>query len=288
MIAILMSAYNGAKYIEEQIGSLLSQTFQDFVIYIRIDGSTDGTTEIVDRYVEKYPEKIKHVDVKRGNLGCGQSFMWLLENVNADYYMYCDQDDVWLQTKIEETLRKMKEHDETGHEGVPCVVFTDAIIVDAQMNVMFESLWKSNHRNPDDAKDFYRYAIYRQAALGCTMMFNNEARRLALGVKQFPDRKHGRHDRLIVLLCAKFGIVDYIDKSLIKYRQHNNNVSSYLSKTNNNKMEIVRLIMLSPKQRFDRIFSKFSKLRYMPFHVSYTRLFFTMCGKWFNMKRWNK
>ena len=146
MIAILISAYNGAEYISEQIDSLLAQTYQDFIVNIRVDGSTDGTSEIVDDYVQRYPEKIKRVDVGGENIGCGQSFMWLLEHSQADYYMYCDQDDVWLPTKIEETLAKMKEHDDTGHGNLPCVVFTDAIIVDARMITLFDSLWESNHR----------------------------------------------------------------------------------------------------------------------------------------------
>lgn len=287
MIAILMSAYNGAEYIGEQIDSLLAQTCQDFVAYIRVDGSTDGTTEIVDRYVDKYPEKIKHVDINGENLGCGQSFMWLLEHAEADYYMYCDQDDVWLPTKIEDTLKKMKEHDKTGHKEVPCVVFTDAIVVDAQMNVLFDSLWKSNHRNPEDAKDVYRYAVYRQAALGCTIMFNNEARRNALKVRQFPDRKQGQHDRLIVLLCAKLGEVDYLEKQLIKYRQHERNVTSYMTKSQTTLTEVFLKSILSPRKRYESMKCRFSRLKMLPFPISYNKLFFTMCKKWITPSKWN-
>ncbi len=287
MIAILMSAYNGADYIREQIESLLAQSCQDFVVYIRVDGSADGTSEIVDEYASKYPDKIKHVDVDGENLGCGQSFMWLLEHAEANFYMYCDQDDVWLPTKVEETLAKMKEHDVSGHQDVPCVVFTDAVIVDAQMNTLFDSLWKSNHRNPKDAQDVYRYAIYRQAALGCTMMFNNEARRLALKSKQFPDRKQGQHDRLIVLLCAKLGEVDYVNKSLIKYRQHDKNVSSYMKKTLNRKT-VIKALCTSPKKCIENFKCRFGRMKYLPFNVSYLKLFLTMCEKWINTSSWNK
>lgn len=288
MIAILLSAYNGAKYIEEQIDSLLSQTFQNFVIYIRIDGSTDGTAGIVDGYSYKYPDKIQRVDIDGDNLGCGQSFMWLLEHVEADYYMYCDQDDVWLPTKVEETLAKMKIHDETGYKETPCVVFTDAIVTDANMNIIFDSLWTSNHRNPEDAKDIYRYLIYRQPALGCTMMFNNKARFLALRAKEFADRSEGAHDRLIVCLCAECGEVDYIDKPLIKYRQHGNNVSSYLSKTIDGRISIFKHIVLSPIKVVRSFKYRFQRVKYLPFRVSYSRLFFTMCVKWLTPSRWNK
>lgn len=285
MIAILMSAYNGATYIREQIDSLLAQTCKDFVVYIRVDGSADGTSEIVDEYTSKYPDKIKHVDVDGENLGCGQSFMLLLEYAVADYYMYCDQDDVWLPTKVEETLAKMKEHDETGHKDVPCVVFTDAVIVDGEMNVMYDSLWKSNHRNPEDAKDVYRYAVYRQAALGCTMMFNNKTRELALPVKTFPD-KRGQHDRLLIYLCAKLGEVDYVEKQLIKYRQHGNNVTSYMGETLT-RTGIIKVLITSPRKYIMRLHNRFGRMKKLPFPVSFTKIFLTMCLKWMNTKSWN-
>lgn len=286
MIAILMSAYNGADYIREQIDSLLAQSYQDFAVYIRVDGSTDGTTEIVDEYAGKYPDKIKHVDVGGENLGCGQSFMWLLEHTEADYYMYCDQDDVWLPTKVEETLAKMKEHDETGHKDVPCVVFTDAIVVDSKMNTMFDSLWKSNHRNPEDAKDVYRYAVYRQAALGCTMLFNNETRRLALSVPRFPDRT-GQHDRLLVYLCARLGVVDYITKPLIRYRQHSANVTSYLNRIQTRK-SIFKIMILTPRTRIRNMKIRYGRMRYLPFPVYFTKIFYTICSKWLFPNRWSK
>lgn len=286
MIAILMSAYNGAKYIREQIDSLLTQTYQSFVVYIRVDGSTDGTTEIVDEYAGKYPDKIKLVDAGGDNLGCGQSFMWLLEHTEADYYMYCDQDDIWLPTKIEETLLKMQELDTTGHAKTASVVFTDAIITDENMNVTANSLWKSNHRNPEDARDVYRYAVYRQAALGCTMMFNNEARRLALTGKNYPA-EHGYHDRLVVFVCAKYGQVDYVKKPLIKYRQHSKNVTSFQKITNKGQGTVARKVLKNPFRVFKAFDLKFERMKYLPFHVSRTKLFFTLCGKWINTKSWS-
>lgn len=279
MIAILLSAYNGAKYIREQLDSLLSQTCQDFVVNVRVDGSADGTKEIVDEYAGKYPGKVVHVDVDGKNLGCGQSFMWLLENADADYYMYCDQDDVWLPTKIEETLAKMKEHDETGHGSVPCVVFTDALVTDGDMNVTSDSLWRSNHRDPENAKDVYRYAVYRQAALGCTMMFNNEARRIALTAKDMPCER-GQHDRLIVYLCARYGRVEYVSRPLIKYRQHGDNVTSFQNRTVEKRSVIVNTVAHNPMKIFRTFDRKFGRMQYLPFKVSRMKIFWMMCMKW--------
>ena len=193
---------------------------------------------------------------------------------------------MWLPTKVEETLSKMKAHDETGHKDMPFVVFTDAIISDGEMNVIYDSLWKSNHRNPEDAKDVYRYAVYRQAALGCTMMFNNRTRELALSVKTFPDRR-GQHDRLLIYLCAKLGEVDYVDKPLIKYRQHGNNVTSYMNKTLT-RTGIVKAWSSSPRKYFRSLQNRFGRMKKLPFPVSFTRIFLTMCVKWINTRSWNK
>lgn len=286
MIAILLSAYNGAKYVSEQIDSLMIQTCQNFKLYIRVDGSADGTSEIVDDYARRFPNKIFRVDRDGNNLGCGQSFMWLLEHTEADYYMYCDQDDIWLPTKIEETLHKMQELDTTGHEKTASVVFTDAIITDENMNVTADSLWKSNHRNPEDARDVYRYAVYRQAALGCTMMFNNEARRLALTGKAYPAER-GLHDRLVVFVCAKYGKVGYVSKPLIKYRQHSKNVTSFQKITNEGQGTVARKVLKNPLRVFNVFEIKFGCMNNLPFHISKSRLFFMLCWKWIMPNRWN-
>lgn len=286
MIAILLSTYNGADYIGKQIDSLLSQTYQDFTIYIRDDGSNDGTIGIIDSFVNKFPDKVKHVDQNGDNLGVGQSFMWLLEHAMADYYMYCDQDDVWLPEKVELTLKKIQEIDKTGHAEMPCCAFTDAIIVDGQLNHLYDSLWKSNYRNPEDAKDVYRYAVYRQAALGCTMIFNNGARRYALQNKQFPFRR-GQHDRFVVYLCAVFGKVTYLDKPLIKYRQHGKNVTSYINKTQT-RFSVVENILLSPKKVHSHLSDNFGRLKMLPINVSYAKIFVMLIQKWIFTSKWKK
>ena len=108
MIAILLSTYNGEKYIKEQIESLLDQTIKNWFLVIRDDGSHDKTVEILKEYSTSYPNKIFIDGSVRENLGAGKSFMHLLKITHADYYMFCDQDDVWMPDKIERTLAKVK------------------------------------------------------------------------------------------------------------------------------------------------------------------------------------
>ena len=169
---------------------------------------------------------------------------------------------------------------------MPCCAFTDAIIVDGQLNHLYDSLWKSNYRNPEDAKDVYRYAVYRQAALGCTMIFNNGARRYALQNKQFPFRR-GQHDRFVVYLCAAFGKVTYLDKPLIKYRQHGKNVTSYINKTQT-RFSVVENILLSPKKVHSHLSDNFGRLKMLPINVSYAKIFVMLIQKWIFTSKWKK
>lgn len=277
MIAILMSTYNGAKYIKEQIDSILNQTYSDFVLYIRDDGSTDETLSIINYFVLRYPQKVVHVDINGDNLGCGQSFLWLLQHVTADYYMFSDQDDVWLNNKIDTLINKIKFEESQVDSVLPTVIFSDAIVVDDNLKLIYDSLWKSNNRNPEDAKDIYRLIVYRQPALGCTMIFNNKARQLALQCNQFPNRK-GLHDRLIVYLCSELGVVNYVNTPLIKYRQHGNNVSSYMKITINSKKELIMKVF--KENRFNVVWSKLKPLQYLPFRLNYAKIIWMYFYKW--------
>ena len=105
-ISILLSTYNGEKYLKAQLDSLYSQSYQDFKLIVRDDGSKDRTKEILNSY------DIKLVDSSK-NLGVKKSFETLLkyasENSDAEYFIFCDQDDVWNNDKIEKTLKKMQE-----------------------------------------------------------------------------------------------------------------------------------------------------------------------------------
>ena len=140
-IAILLSTYNGGKYLEDQLCSLVSQSAEKFHIYIRDDGSNDNTKEIILKFIQRY--KNCTLLESNNNLGAANSFMEMLLQVKADYYMFCDQDDIWLKDKIMNSYNYLKAiEDKKGI--IPLLVFTDAKVVDANLNTISDSFIKTS------------------------------------------------------------------------------------------------------------------------------------------------
>ena len=181
MIAILMSTYNGERYLREQIDSLLNQTYKDWKLYIRDDGSTDGTISIIESYMNDYPDLIILLKDDLGNLGSGRSFMRILSVVDADYYMFCDQDDVWLPNKVIDTINVMRPLD-VEYENLPICVFTDLSMCDNKLNIIQDYLVRYLGREPDriNRNSFYRTFVFHSPVFGCTMMINQIAKTLSL------------------------------------------------------------------------------------------------------------
>ena len=127
-LAILLGTYNGGRFLREQLDSLFAQTMKDFQLYIRDDGSTDDTMLIVKEYQQLHPNIVK-VEDEGKNLGAKGNFERLLALTDADYYMFCDQDDVWLPDKIEVSFAKMKQM-EQRYGDIPLLVHTDLEVVD--------------------------------------------------------------------------------------------------------------------------------------------------------------
>lgn len=98
-ISICMSTYNGEEYLSEQIDSIIGQTYTNWQLYVHDDGSSDNTREILNDY-QKQDDRI-HFSKTNNHQGIIKAFIELVQNVESEYYMFCDQDDVWLNNKIE-------------------------------------------------------------------------------------------------------------------------------------------------------------------------------------------
>ena len=219
-IDILMAAYNGEEFIAEQIDSILSQTFQDFRLLIRDDGSSDKTPAIIEEYAQKYPDKIEivHDDVVCRNPY--KNFMELLKHAKADYVMFSDQDDYWLPYKIQVTLWHMKEL-ERKNPGLPALVFSGLKVVDENLQSMNRCIQYSL----DKAEYTFTNLLMSNVVSGCTSMFN-----LALYSKSkgYIEGMRFAHDSLLATLAASCGVIEHIPAAMILYRQHKHNASGYM------------------------------------------------------------
>ena len=232
-IAILLATYNSQNYLVELINSIISQTNKDWILYIKDDGSSDSTLLIIDKYVKNSSNIVLLVDAVNGR-GSKNCFLWMLQSVESQYYMFCDHDDIWLNEKINRTYQKMIEV-EKSNDKIPVIIHTDLIVVDEKLNEISPSFWKYSNIKPFYSS-FNYYSAYNNVT-GCTMMFNNAVKKISLDI--CPDAP--MHDLWLALVVSlNNGIIKYISEPLILYRQHGKNVLGAQKNSN----VIDRLLML--------------------------------------------
>lgn len=213
-INILLASYNGENFISQQIDSILAQSFQDFNIIIRDDGSQDNTPEIIESYSRKYPDKIIII---HDNAICRhptKNFFQLIKYASAKYIMFSDQDDYWLPDKVKITLDHMKIC-ERENPGVPICVFTGLERVDADLKTLNQFMAINITKSDYDFKKL----ISGNCASGCTEMLNRE---LYSNLGEY-DSNINLHDWWAVLYASACGVVSHVNKALIYYRIHTDN-----------------------------------------------------------------
>lgn len=218
-IAILLSSYNGEKFIVQQIESLLnmdiSEAFLD--IYIRDDGSKDRTVELI-KNINTENNKVKIILKEGENLGVVKSFFSLLNecDYNYDYVAFCDQDDIWLPNKIINALNILE-----GYNAIPAMQFTRLEVVDENLNYLFLT-------HEPSKKIELGNAIVENIATGCTVVINNCALR-KLKEKKPNTENIVMHDWWVYLVISATGKVLFNNNADIKYRQHSSNVEGMMS-----------------------------------------------------------
>lgn len=218
MIEILLPVYNGEKFLREQIDSILNQTNKDWILKIRNDGSTDTSQEIIQEYCAEYPDKIKFLKDPEHNVGLVNSLNLLLESAkDADYVMFSDQDDIWLPDKIDVSLREVRSI-ERNHPHKAAMICTDATCVDAELNIIYHSFYESQKFLPDIIGDKYKMLAVNQVQ-GCTIMLNKVAYDKIYPLPTFMKI----HDMWVGVICAHYGIVNFIHHPTLLYRQHSQN-----------------------------------------------------------------
>ena len=217
-IAVLMAAYNGGKHIRAQIESLLSQTCREWELFIHDDGSSDDTPAIIREYAGRYPDRI-HVLDGPGTGGAKYNFIYLMKTVRAPYVMCCDQDDVWLEDKIEKTRRHMERLEADGGKDRPALVFSDLAVVDEDLCVIAKSM--NEYQKLDPERTGFVDLLVQSVVTGCTMMMNRACVEKAM--QGFNPDNIIMHDWWCSLVAARFGRISYLDEAPILYRQHGGN-----------------------------------------------------------------
>ena len=217
MIDILMSTYNGEEFIEAQIDSILSQDLNEFRLLVRDDGSKDGTAEILRSY-SLADSRVVIVKDEKGNIGPARSFLSLLKCSTSDFFMFADQDDVWLPGKISSSLRRIEELVTAGGSTRPTVFFTDLVVCDKELKTISDSFWQYQSLDPEISHDWRRLLV-QNVVTGCTMIGNAAARQAALPFAL----EEMFHDHWVAVNVARSGIVDYDKTATVLYRQHSEN-----------------------------------------------------------------
>ncbi|WP_047150872.1 glycosyltransferase family 2 protein [Aneurinibacillus tyrosinisolvens] len=208
-IQILLSTYNGEKYLEQQLDSLLQQIHLDIEILVRDDGSTDETLKILNRY--RAHKNIKVMSER--NIGVVKSFLNLISisSDTADYFAFCDQDDFWESDKL---LRAVESLEEIPAD-VPAMYCSQAELV----NENLEGIGRMPQLTHAPS---FANALVQNIATGCTVVFNHAAKQVLL--RRLPNSSNIiMHDWWVYLVVSAFGNVIYDPEPRILYRQHSSN-----------------------------------------------------------------
>ena len=220
-VAICMATYNGEKYIIEQIDLILRQTYQNWVLFIRDDNSTDNTVKILKKYSIKYPDKITIVEndklvCKSAKKNFAAVLKFVTEKYNFQYFMFSDQDDIWLKDKVEKSLKKMKEHEKK--EMKPYLLHTDLRVVDQNLKTLGNSFF--SYRALDYTVKDIRHLLVQNNITGCTMLWNKKFNDLV----NISDENVAMHDWWMAIVASLMGEIICINEPTILYRQHGGNV----------------------------------------------------------------
>ncbi|OOX89575.1 hypothetical protein BOQ00_03425 [Campylobacter coli] len=228
-IAVILATYNGEKYLKQQIESILDQTYKNIKIYIGDDCSKDGTIDIIRAYKNLYPDKITYYQ-NETNIGFVKNFEKLLQNAKEDYIAFSDQDDVWLPSKLEEQINKIKEIEKKSN--LPIMCHSDLIMIDENQKILCNSFFSFKKYKLKPEKDL-GHILGPCGVMGNTMMINRALKDIILPFPEGIDF----HDYYIAVICELFGKRVTFYEPFVLYRIHQDNTSNskknILSKKNN-------------------------------------------------------
>ena len=212
-VAVIMSTYNGEKYIMEQIDSILNQQGVNVELFIRDDGSKDATVNIIKEYEKAH----SNVHLEAGsNLGFRQSFIQELMRVKGyEYYAFSDQDDYWEKEKLYQACLKLQKIENKK----PAVYYSNLNVSDENLNIYRTTKLQNREKSLESL-------VMRRSIAGCTMVLNGRLWDKIAEVSITDDMLKRGHDSFILSLCYALGGTVICDpNAYIRYRQHTSNTS---------------------------------------------------------------
>lgn len=225
-LAILLSTFNGEAFLSEQLDSILQQSFTDFIIVARDDGSADRTPGILTRYAAEHAGRLFILPDGGSNLGAKASFAALMQYVLEHkselglaraYMMFADQDDIWAANKIEIEFNSLLRLEQGDGYRMPALVHSDLEVVDREGKQIAASYF--TYQGLKSQRDSLVNQVQSNLVTGCTAVINEE---LALKVLPIPEQAI-MHDWWVAIAAVAHGRRLFIDQRLVRYRQHGRN-----------------------------------------------------------------
>ena len=224
-VQIAMTTYNGERFLDQQIESILAQDYTDWQLFIRDDASSDRTPEVLRAWRDRYPEKIILIEETPPlHLGIPNTARSLMAALTSHYVMRSDQDDVWHPNKITCAMREMNRLEACHGRDVPLLVYFDARMIDQNGRQLYPSFWRHVGHRPERNRSVGRFCLECHA-LGCTEIFNRALVELAT-----PTPESVRYpDWWYALVALSLGAVASSHEITLDWRRHNTNDSQTTS-----------------------------------------------------------
>ncbi|WP_304544128.1 glycosyltransferase family 2 protein [Sulfurimonas microaerophilic] len=222
LVSVAIATYNGEKYLRKQLDSIYNQTYQNIEVIVCDDCSDDNTINILEEYSKKY-NLIYYLN--EYNLGYVKNFEKAISLCNGDYIALSDQDDIWLPQKLEVLVEEIDKNS---------VIHSDAFLIDNRDRTISDSWTKFYKKNTNT--EMIKCIFGENDITGCTCMITKE---FVSKIIPFP-KEFKYHDMWIAMVGINNGGIKYIDKPLIMYRLHENNVIGANTKEKKRLNSVVR------------------------------------------------
>ena len=226
MHCVILCTYNGEKYLEKQIKSIMEQDREDFCLLYSDDGSTDSTKAILQSLQEKYGRRMRAFPRPMHSGSPAKHFLSILsalakgevEIENLEYIFLADQDDEWFPDKLSKTISAIKEEERKFGESLPILCHTDCSLVNSRGELLAKS-YRRYQKLPGASYRFSRLLLQNHvtgASVGINKALLQYCKEIPVEVKM--------HDHWLALLANCFGEIQYLPYASYAYRQHGENV----------------------------------------------------------------